>query len=85
MKEAIVSRKKELKGKVVSNSMQKTVVVEVEIKKPHPLYKKIVKSWKKYKAHAEDRYEIGDEVMIREHKPFSKQKKWIVVGKVVKK
>jgi len=85
MKEIIGSRKKELKGKVVSNAMDKTVVVGVETKQPHPLYKKIVTSLKKYKAHTEDSYEIGDHVVIREHKPFSKQKRWIVVGKVVKK
>lgn len=79
------SRKKELKGRVVSNSMQKTVVVEVETKQPHPLYKKIVSTWKKYKAHTEDAYEIGDEVVIKESRPISKQKKWVVIGKVVKK
>ena len=85
MKETIVSKQKELKGKIVSNKMLKTVVVEVETKQPHPLYKKIVRSWRKYKAHTEDQYEIGDEVVIREHRPLSKQKKWIVIGTIVKK
>ena len=78
------SSKKELVGEVVSNKMQKTVVVKVETKKPHPLYGKIVKRWKNYKAHTESEFEIGERVLIREHKPISKDKRWIVIEKIEK-
>lgn len=76
--------KKILKGTVASNKMDKTVVVKVETRKPHPVYKKIVKSWKKYKAHTEENFEIGDNVAIEEHSPVSKDKRWIVIGKIEK-
>lgn len=76
------TNKKELRGEVISSNMQKTVSVIVETKKPHPLYKKIVKSRKKYYAHADQEYEIGDKVIIRENRPISKNKRWIVVGKI---
>lgn len=73
------ARKKELKGEVVSTKMQDTVVVKVETRQPHPLYGKIVTTWKKYKAHTEKDYEVGDKVVIREISPISKYKKWIVI------
>ena len=76
------SRKKELKGVVVSTKMQDTVVVKVNTKQAHPLYGKIVTTSKKYKAHIEKEYEVGDEVIIRETSPISKHKRWIVVDKV---
>lgn len=74
-----------LKGKVVSDKMQKTVVVEVLRLKKHPKYKKYFKVSKKFKAHNPDnQYHTGDEVLIKETKPMSKDKRWIIVGKTEK-
>jgi len=73
--------KKQLTGTIVSNKMQKTVVVEVERIKEHPKYKKRYKVHKKYKAHNETREcHIGDRVIIEECKPISKEKMWRVIG-----
>lgn len=67
-------------GIVVSNKMDKTVVVLEETMKLHPLYKKRVKSSKKYKAHDEENQcQIGDKVRIMETRPLSKEKRWRVV------
>lgn len=72
--------KRTLKGKVVSTAMQKTVVVAVNKIKVDPLYKKRYTVTKKYKAHNEnDSIQVGDEVSIRESKPLSKHKRWIVI------
>lgn len=66
-----------LKGIVVSDKMEKTVVVLVTRYKEHPKYKKRYKISKKYKAHDEEnKCKIGDEVTIQECKPMSKDKKW---------
>ncbi len=74
--------KRELKGIVVSDKMEKTIVVQVETIKEHPKYKKRYKSHKKYKSHDENNeYKIGDQVTIRESKPFSKDKRWIAIKK----
>lgn len=73
--------KKHLTGTIVSNKMQKTVVVRVESVKEYPKYKKIVKSHKRYKAHADQPFEIGDKVTIEESAPISKEKKWRVIKK----
>ncbi len=71
--------KRRLKGKVVSDRMEKTVVVEVETTKIHPKYKKRYQDSKKYKAHDEkNQFKTGDEVTIEETSPISKDKKWIV-------
>ena len=71
---------KEFVGKVVSNKMDKTVVVAVERKFPHPLYGKQVKKTKKFYAHDEEnKCKEGDIVKIRETRPLSKLKRWIVV------
>ncbi len=73
--------KKRLKGAIVSNKMQKTVVVEVERVKEHPKYKRRYKIHKKYKAHYDKgEYNVGDEVTIEECSPISKDKKWRVVS-----
>jgi small subunit ribosomal protein S17 len=72
--------KRKLIGKIVSNKMQKTVVVEVERIKSHKKYKKRFKVHKKYKAHAEKEYQIGDKVVIEECRPISKDKKWKVLS-----
>ena len=67
-------------GKVVSDKMDKTIVVAVEDHVKHPLYKKIVKNTYKLKAHdAENACGIGDRVMIMETRPLSKDKHWRVV------
>jgi small subunit ribosomal protein S17 len=72
--------KKTLKGVVVSDKMDKTIVVLVERFKEHPKYKKRYNISKKYKAHdPENKYHKGDKVAIQESKPISKDKKWIVL------
>jgi small subunit ribosomal protein S17 len=77
--------KKELTGIIVSDKMQKTVVVKVERIKEHPKYKRRYKVHKGYKAHVESgEYKEGDKVVIRESKPTSKDKKWEVVSKLSK-
>jgi small subunit ribosomal protein S17 len=77
--------KKELTGIIVSDKMQKTVVVKVERIKEHPKYKRRYKIHKGYKAHVEtDEYKTGDKVVIRESKPMSKDKNWEVIAKLSK-
>ncbi len=71
--------KKQLKGTVVSNKMDKTVVVEVERIKEHRKYKKRYKVHKKYKSHSEANLNFGDKVVIQECRPISKDKKWKVI------
>ena len=67
-------------GKITSNKMDKTVVVLVETLKRHPLYKKVVKHTKKFKAHDEiNECNLGDIVKIVETRPLSKEKHWRVV------
>lgn len=67
-------------GKVVSDKMDKTVVVAVESFNRHPIYGKTVRQTKKYKAHdGENTCRIGDEVKIMETRPLSKDKRWRVV------
>jgi small subunit ribosomal protein S17 len=64
-----------LVGKVVSNKMQKTVVVEVERTRRHPLYGKVIRVHKNYKAHDENNEcQVGDQVRIVESRPYSKDK-----------
>jgi len=70
---------KERVGVVVSDKMDKTVVVAIESRSPHPKYKKIVVKTKKYKAHDEENQcKQGDRVRIRETRPLSKSKRWVV-------
>ncbi|MBK3332383.1 30S ribosomal protein S17 [Persephonella atlantica] len=77
---AVKSRRKEFVGKVVSDKMDKTVVVAVERQFPHPLYGKRIKRTKKFYAHDEEnRCKVGDVVRIRESRPLSKLKRWVVV------
>ncbi len=72
--------KKILNGIVVSDKENKTIKVMVERKYQHPLFKKVVKSKKKYSAHDEDnKFKIGDKVSIIECKPYSKNKKFEVL------
>ncbi len=75
--------KKQLIGKVVSDKMQKTVVVEVKKWKEFPKYKRKFKFHKKYKAHDEKGIcKIGDTVLIEECRPLSKEKRWRVIKKL---
>src|SRR6516162_380259 len=71
------SRRNEKVGQVVSTKMQKTIVVEVEMRKAHPKYKRIIRSTKKFYAHDEQNSaRLGDMVRIRETRPLSKLKRW---------
>lgn len=73
--------KRVLQGVVVSDTQNKTVVVEVERRFVHPLYKKSVLSHKKYAAHDEENtYKKGDAVQIQESRPYSKRKCWEVIS-----
>ena len=75
--------KKQLKGTIISNKMQKTVVVNVERIQAHKKYKKRYKVHKKYKAHDEKgECQVGDRVIIEECRPLSKEKKWRVVKRI---
>ena len=77
--ETAPSRRNEKVGLVVSTKMQKTIVVEVEMRKAHPKYKRIVRSSKKFYAHDEQNSaRVGDVVRIRETRPLSKLKRWSV-------
>ncbi len=73
-------------GKVVSTKMEKTVVVDVERRFRHPLYRKVIVKHKRYKVHNEDKeVKDGDMVAIKETRPISKDKHFILIGKVTKK
>lgn len=75
--------KKKLTGNIISNKMQKTVVVRVERLKEHPKYKRRFRVHKNYKAHVyEGEYSVGDKVVIEECRPISKDKKWKVIKKL---
>ncbi len=71
--------RRKLVGKVTSNKMDKTVTVEVIRNSPDPVYKKYVRARERYKAHDEtNQYKIGDRVEIQEHRPISRDKRWLV-------
>nr|YP_009092963.1 ribosomal protein S17 [Chaetoceros simplex]AIR75354.1 ribosomal protein S17 [Chaetoceros simplex] len=68
---------KEKVGIVVSNKMDKTIVVQVESRFPHPIYAKTMVKTKRYLAHDEtEQSNIGDEVLVQETRPLSKRKRW---------
>ena len=72
--------KRQVAGIIVSNKMDKTVVVQVERLVKHPLYKKYIRRRNKFKAHDKDNAcKIGDRVEISESRPLSKTKRWRVV------
>ena len=80
MSENRTSRRKTRVGKVISDKMDKTIVVAVETRVPHPLYKKIIKRTYKLKAHDEkNECGIGDRVRVMETRPLSKDKRWRLV------
>lgn len=67
-------------GRVVSDKMEKTVIVQVADSKLHPLYKKVMRQRTRFKVHDEsDQCKLGDLVKIRETRPISKDKRWRVV------
>ena len=75
-----IKNKKQLIGEVVSSPMEKTAVIRVERRFPHPMYKKFIRKSKKYYAHdPENICNEGDIVRILESKPISKHKRWIVL------
>ena len=73
-----MNNRRRIVGKVTSNKMTKTVVVEIVRKFRHPLYKKVVYSSKRVKAHDEIGCQIGDSVQIVESRPYSRDKRWVV-------
>lgn len=74
-----------LKGQVLSNKMQKTIVVAIERIVKHPIYGKFIKKTTKLHVHDENNEcNIGDEVLIRECRPLSKKKSWILIN-IIKK
>jgi small subunit ribosomal protein S17 len=79
-----MNNRRRIVGIVASNKMTKTVVVEITRKFRHPLYRKVVYSSKRVKAHDEIGCQVGDEVQIVESKPLSRDKRW-VVEKIVKR
>lgn len=71
--------RKVMVGRVLSNRMDKTVVLQVERRRRHQLYGKVITSRTKYKAHdADNACQIGDLVQITESRPMSKEKRWLV-------
>ena len=75
-----IKNKKQLVGEVINSPMDKTAIVNVERRFPHPVYKKFIRKSKKYYAHdPENSCNEGDIVRILESKPISKQKRWIVL------
>jgi small subunit ribosomal protein S17 len=79
-KERSGSKRKTLVGRVVSDKMQKTIVIQIESRKLHPLYKKYITRSKKVKAHDEqNQCAIGDLVRVVESRPMSKDKRWRLV------
>jgi small subunit ribosomal protein S17 len=73
-----MNNRRRMTGVVTSNKMTKTVVVEISRTYRHPLYKKVVHSSKRVKAHDELDCQIGDEVQIVASKPISREKHWVV-------
>ena len=77
---AATGKRKQRVGEVVSNKMTKTIVVRVERRFPHPQYKKIVTSYKKFYAHDEkSEAKTGDLVCIEDSRPLSKLKRWTLI------
>ena len=79
------ANKKTMTGVVVSNKMDKTAVVKVERRFSHPVFKKVVKTTKKYKVHDEKNECLeGDFIRIQETRPLSKEKRWRLLGIISK-
>jgi small subunit ribosomal protein S17 len=79
------NKRKHTTGIVVSDKMDKTVVIKVDTKVKHPLYGKVMRASKKYKVHDENNEcKVGDEILVMETRPLSKDKRWRLV-EIVKK
>jgi small subunit ribosomal protein S17 len=75
----MANTRRRLEGRVVSNKMEKTVVVAIERRSLHPIYKKVVRTTKKIMAHDESNsLEVGALVRVVESKPLSRHKRWVV-------
>ena len=82
MEKQIKKQKRILKGEVISDKMDKTVIVKISRLKVHPKYRNRFKISRRFKAHDEkNEYHIGDKVIIEETRPISKEKKWRVISK----
>lgn len=78
-----MAKKQTIQGRVVSDKMDKTVVVAVESNRRHRIYKKLIRREKRYLAHDEaNAYRVGDWVELIETRPLSSRKRWCVVGRV---
>ncbi len=70
-------KKKTLVGKVLSDKMNKTIIVQIEYLKEHPMYKRMIRKFSKFKVHDEEnKAKIGDIVRISQTRPLSKEKRW---------
>ena len=84
-KKIVTAYSRELVGVVVSDKMQKARVVAVTHQKKHPRYLKYYQATERFKAHDEkNEYHTGDKVLIRETRPLSKEKRWVIIGPAVK-
>lgn len=82
MKEKDQMPKRQFEGKIISDKMEKTVTVAVEVFKRHPIYGRAIKNTRKFKAHNETlSLAMGDTVLIEESRPFSKDVTWKVISK----
>lgn len=77
------TKKRKLKGVVVSDKMMKTRVVAVEGTKKHPKYQRLYRVTHRFKAHDEENaYKTGDKVIIEETRPLSREKRWKIISKI---
>jgi len=80
MAEKRATAQRERQGLVVSDKMDKTIVVEVSAVKPHAQYKKVVRTTSRLKAHDEqNEAQVGDTVLVREYRPLSRDKTWRLI------
>ncbi|HSR21547.1 MAG TPA: 30S ribosomal protein S17 [Anaerolineales bacterium] len=73
-----MNKRRRMVGRVTSNKMMKTVVVEIVRKFRHPLYRKVIYSSNRVKAHDEHACQVGDQVQLVESRPLSRDKRWVV-------
>lgn len=79
-KSKVRCNRKSLIGRVISDKMNKTIIVQVEYLKEHPVYKRMVRKFSKFKVHDEEnKAKIGNEVRITQTRPLSKDKRWRLV------
>ena len=85
MKSKQTHKKRRIEGLVTSDKMNKTRVVSVLNVKKHPKYLKYYKVTKKFKAHDENNeYKKGDQVLIEESRPLSREKRWVIISRITK-